>query len=523
MNVAMYLRKSRADLEAEARGEGETLRKHKTALLKLAKERKLNIIKIYEEIVSGESILHRPEMIKLLDDIENKKYDAVLVMDMERLGRGDMQEQGLILRTFKESKTKIITPHKTYDLDNEFDEEYTEFETFMARRELKMITRRMQRGRVASVEAGNYIGTTPPYGYLIKELKDGRTLEPHPEQSEVVKLIFDWYTHDDPKTRIGTSKIANKLNSMGYLTQTGKQWANYSVIAILKNAVYAGRIQWKKTKQRKSSDPTKTKETEFRPIDEWIDVEGKHEAIISMKQYMKAQEILKTRYHVPYQNNGITNPLAGVIVCGKCGAKMVRRPYTNQKPHLKCYNNPRCDCKSTNLELVEKRIIKSLEQWLAAYKADWNLIEEKKNETSTLHQINQTAIKKLQRELVEIDKQKDNLHDLLERGIYDVDTFLERSNKLVSRSESIKESITKLEKEIKTDLKRMKAKEEIIPQVERVLDLYYKTDDPKKKNSLIKTVLDKAVYTKEKHQYKDDFTLVLYPKLNQNNLTDLQR
>lgn len=516
MNVAMYLRKSRADLEAEARGEGETLRKHKTALLKTAKQLNLNIIKIREEIVSGESLMHRTEMLELLKEVENNMYDAVLVMDMDRLGRGRMQEQGLILETFQKSKTKIITPRKTYDLSDEWDEEYSEFEAFMARKELKIINRRLQGGRLRSVEEGNYIATLPPYGYIIKQLDNGRTLEPHPEQAQVVKMIFEWYTHPNHNERIATSKIAKRLNQLGYKTARGKEWNPSSVLNILKNAVYAGRIQWRKKEIKKSLTPGKKKDTRTRDRSEWIDVKGKHEPLISMETYQAAQEILKKKYHVPYQlENGITNPLAGVIVCGKCDAKMVRRPYTKQKPHLKCYNNPRCDCKSTNLELVEKRVLESLEQWLAAYKADWKLVEEKKNETSTLHQINQTAIKKLQRELVEIDKQKDNLHDLLERGIYDVDTFLERSNKLVSRSESIKESITKLEKEIKTDLKRMEAKEEIIPQVERVLDLYYKTDDPKKKNSLIKTVLEKAVYTKEKHQYKDDFTLVLYPKLNQ--------
>ena len=54
-------------------------------------------------------------------------------MDLDRLGRGDMKDQGIILETFKESKTKIITPRKTYDLTDEFDEEYSEFEAFMAR------------------------------------------------------------------------------------------------------------------------------------------------------------------------------------------------------------------------------------------------------------------------------------------------------------------------------------------------------------------------------------------------------
>ena len=54
-------------------------------------------------------------MIELLSEVEKGMYDAVLVMDIDRLGRGNMQDQGLILSTFKKSNTKIITPRKVYD------------------------------------------------------------------------------------------------------------------------------------------------------------------------------------------------------------------------------------------------------------------------------------------------------------------------------------------------------------------------------------------------------------------------
>ena len=53
-------------------------------------------------------------------------------MEIDRLGRGDMEDQGLILKTFKNANTLIVTPRKIYDLNDEFDEEYTEFEAFMA-------------------------------------------------------------------------------------------------------------------------------------------------------------------------------------------------------------------------------------------------------------------------------------------------------------------------------------------------------------------------------------------------------
>ena len=56
----MYLRKSRADAEAEARGDGETLARHEKLLLEVAKRGKYNVTKIYKELVSGETIAARP-------------------------------------------------------------------------------------------------------------------------------------------------------------------------------------------------------------------------------------------------------------------------------------------------------------------------------------------------------------------------------------------------------------------------------------------------------------------------------
>ncbi len=154
---AIYLRKSREDIESEKYGEGETLARHEKILTNLAKKRNLNISKIYREVVSGETISERKEMQKLLQDVENEKWNGVLVVEIERLARGDTADQGRVLRAFKYSHTKIITPIKTYDPDNEFDEEYFEFGLFMSRREYKTINRRLQRGREISVSEGKFV------------------------------------------------------------------------------------------------------------------------------------------------------------------------------------------------------------------------------------------------------------------------------------------------------------------------------------------------------------------------------
>jgi DNA invertase Pin-like site-specific DNA recombinase len=510
---AIYLRKSRADLEAEARGEGETLAKHKRVLFRYAKDNKLNIVKLYEEVVSGESVIHRPKMIQLLNDVDDDMYDGVLCMDMDRLGRGDMQDQGLILNTFKNSNTKIITPRKTYDLNNEIDEEYSEFETFIARRELKIITRRLQGGRLETVQEGWYIGSYPPLGYSIKYLDKGkRTLEENEKQSPIVRLIFELYTSDDPSKRLGSARIANKLNELGYEKYTGGPFNSWDVLNIIKNAVYAGRIQWKRKEIKKSTEPGKKKDTRTRPRSEWIDVKGKHEPLISMEVYQKAQDILANRSHPPFHLSGIKNPLAGILKCGNCGSTMVLRPYTTQKPHLMCAKQKQCHLKSTQFDLVEQRLLDSLNEYLESYKNQWLETKPTKKSEHTLEMWHNT-LNGLKKENDMIQTQQTKLFDLLERGIYTEEIFIERSNNLAERIETNTNAIKKAQAELIDEEKRQQARNDIIPTVERVLDLYPKTDDPAQKNMLLKSVLEKAVYFKSKGQFKDDFKLVIYPNI----------
>ena len=137
MKTCIYLRKSRQDEELEKKEDTDTLARHRSTLLSVAKKQNLDIVEIKEEIVSGGSISSRPKMLQLLDEVKNNTYDAVLCIDLDRLGRGGMQDQGLILDTFKESHTLIITPDKTYDLNNELDEEMTRIKIILCSKRVK--------------------------------------------------------------------------------------------------------------------------------------------------------------------------------------------------------------------------------------------------------------------------------------------------------------------------------------------------------------------------------------------------
>ena len=284
---AIYLRKSREDIESEKYGEGETLARHEKILTTLALTRNLTIGKIYREVVSGETISERKEMQKLLKDVENEKWTGVLVVEVERLARGDTADQGRVSKAFKYSHTKIITPVKTYDPDNEFDEEYFEFGLFMSRREYKTINRRLQRGREISVAEGKFVGNIAPFGYNRIKLKDakGYTLFINQDEAPIVKEIFRLYTFENNTI----NSVAKQLNNMNLKPRNSNEWTISSVKDILSNPTYIGKIVWNRRKQKK-----KTKNGHLiisRPRNqEYLIYDGLHEPIIDTKTWDLVQE-----------------------------------------------------------------------------------------------------------------------------------------------------------------------------------------------------------------------------------------
>ena len=498
--ICIYLRKSRADEELERTlGEGETLSKHRKSLLKFAKEKKLNIIEIKEEIVSGDSLFHRPKMLELLKEIENKQYAGVLVMDIDRLGRGGMKDQGIILDAFKESNTKIITPIKTYDLNNELDEEMTEFKTFFSRRELKTINRRMQGGRVRSVEDGNYIGTNAPLGYDIDYIKKNRTLKINEHESEIIKLIFKLYVEGD-----GAGTIATYLNSLGYKTKIDNPFTSSSILAILRNPIYIGKITWKKREYKKSIEPNKLNDCRTRDKKDWIISNGKHQPVIEESLFNHANEILNGRYHIPYKHaNPPANPLSGLIMCGLCGNKMVMRKRRDVK-RIMCPHN--CGNRSIRFDYFERETLKVLKEYLNNYKIT---IETESDDSDTDMYSKQLLL--LSKQLSTLNNQKLKLFDYFEREIYTEDIFLERSKNIDARKSNIENEITRLNKILEKINK--KATQDDILLFESMIYGYENTDDIKLKNKFFKAILYKIEYFKTKEQRGDNFKIRLHPKL----------
>lgn len=520
----MYLRKSRADLDAEAHGEGETLARHERILFEFAKVRNLNVTKIYREIVSGETIAARPVMQQLLQEVEQGIWTGVLVVEVERLARGDTIDQGIVAQAFKYSGTKIYTPQKVYDPTNEFDEEYFEFGLFMSRREYKTINRRLQQGRVSASKEGKFVSGSTPYGYERVRVENGKgwTLRPVEDQAEVVRLIFQLYTSgiagdDGNPSPLGTCSIATRLQNLGIPSPTGARiWYSRTVRKILCNPVYIGKIRWgeRRTKKISENNVVISKRCQT-PVEEQLIVPGLHPAIVSDDVFNKASEIMSRGGPSPVPHrNSLTNPLAGIVICKKCGRSLIYRP--NRRWTMLCCPNRFCDNIGARFDIIEDRLLQALAGWMSGYELQ---LDDDCDSPGGEHLSSayEKAIERSESEVRTLREQLSRTYDLLEQGVYDADTFLLRSQNLAERISAAEENVSSLSAELADLRKREESKKSVVPKVRKLLEVYDTLPTPQAKNDLLKEILEKVEYLRSEHHGKagpfDNFELTIYPKL----------
>lgn len=424
----VYLRKSRADGEHETIE--EVLAKHYKILQDYAASKLGGTIPeelIYREVVSGETIQDRPEMKKLLDRIQTEEIKGVLVVDPQRLSRGDLSDCGTIIRAFRYTDTLIITPQKTYDLGDKFDRKFFEMELMRGNDYLEYVKEIMMRGRIASVQAGNYIGSGSPYGY--DKIKDGKvfTLAPNGE-ADVVRLIYQMWNEG-----IGTTTIAHKLNELHIKPRKSELWSSASIRDMLRNPVYTGKIRWNWRKTvKKFEDGEIVASRPHAAAEDQILVDGKHEAIIDKDVFDAAQDrfgkLPKTKPKMK-----LNNAFAGIMHCA-CGRAMTYRPEPRCEDRLLCTNQKYCNNRSAIYAEVVEEVLRTLKE-LAA---DVRELIDKPQKSSDAQKAVAAALVK---ELNALETQQDRLYEFLEKGIYTSEVFVKRNAALSQRRSELQEAI----------------------------------------------------------------------------------
>ena len=501
MKVCIYLRKSRADRDRQDIPPEEVLNRHEAMLLDYADKAKLDVMSIKKEVVSGESLARRPEMLKLLDEVEEGLYNAVLVKDFDRLGRGNMMEQGIIIETFRKTGTKIITPDKLYDLENEFDEEYIDISAFFARKELKMITKRLQCGRMKSVSDGNYISPYAPYGYDKKD----KTLVINEKESKAVKLIFELYANQG----YGDTRIAKYLTDHGIPNKHGKPtWDKTTIRNIIRNPVYVGKVSWNKRNYHYGKNGKRT--SCFSAPSGWKVYKGRHDAIVDEEIFEKAQNAAG-RNTVPRLQKAkiLRNPMANMMRCRACGAAMTIRTASGKADTLRCYRN----CGKTMgsyLDSVEERLVVLLLQHFSECEIPFQYTGVRNGSTME-YPVLADSLETCMTRKSKLAAQMDKLHDLLEQGVYDSQTFGERSKKLTEERFLLDDRI----KDMKKRLSQINDSAEEHPRIkdfQQFMYCVYARLDAKNKNEFLRDVLLSVVYSKPKGSERDGFSLKIMLK-----------
>jgi len=502
---AMYLRKSRADIEAEKLGEGETLARHKKILTDVAARKGIYVGKIYQEVVSGETIEARPQIQQLIEDCYAGQWKGILIVEVTRLSRGSQGDAQIIMDCLRYANMNngvlVTTPTKTYDVaHNHDDEEYMEFELFMSRREYKMIKRRMDRGREQAVVEGNYMGSYRPYGYNIVENRAGRTLELNEDEAPIVEKIFRWKV-EQQKT---PGEIARKLTSLGVPTYSGSpEWSLATIKTILTNPTYCGKVKWNDRMVVKSMVDGKLVKSRPRSnhTSHYMEYDGKHPGIVSEEMFKEAGK--NFRSDKTLANLELKNPLAGLLVCQKCQYAFVYsgpQKKTNAKPRLLHRSSQVCKVKSATLDDIMDAFIYGLKLSLE----DFQL---KVDNTSIVDEDDvMMQIETLEKEKRKIEKVLAKIFDDYENEVYTANEFVQRKAKHNARKEAIEKEIADLENKIP---ERTEYEERIVSLYE-ALDMLKNNDiNAGFKNEYLKAFIDKVEFSRENNE---EFILDIYFK-----------
>lgn len=404
-DILIYLRKSRSDdpvLSVE-----EVLLKHEKMLDDWVERNLPNLGRIpesnrFREVVSGETIESRPVVQEVLRLMESPKYKAVLIVEPQRLSRGDLEDIGRTMKLLKHTNTLVFTIDRMYDLRDEYDWEALERELKRGNEYLEYYKKIQMRGRLLSVSQGNYLGSIPPYGFDKTMVVDGKrecpTLKENPEQAEVVRTVFDLFVNQD----MGRRRIANYLNAAKIAPPKTGHWSASGIREILTNVHHIGKVRWNWRKW-----VVMVEEGEFvktRPVanvGEYLIYEGRHDGIVDEELFNAAQEKIG-RCHRAKRDVEVRNPLASLMFCKNCGRAIVyRRAKGDRKADISasrfmCSEQGYCDTGSCPYDDIIGRVCDVLADCIEDFEI------RLKNDAGNSAQLHAKLIKQLEKKMEEL-------------------------------------------------------------------------------------------------------------------------
>ncbi len=529
-NVGIYIRLSQEDKDKKYESDSESVINQKELLRSFVKNNNFNLIKEYVDDGYSGTDFERPGFQKMLEDINNKKINCVIVKDLSRLGRDHVMTGYYIETFFPENNIRFISILESYDsFKNQASNDSSTFiiacNDYYSKQNSVKIRNVLNEKR----KNGKFVGSLPCFGYM-RDPEDKGHLIPNPETAPIVKNIFKWRADGT-----GPTEIANRLNKEKVSTPSGYKKTNYSsrlidrdnwnistVKKILCNRIYTGDlVQHTQTKVNYKSKKKITLDEKL-----WIIVENTHEALVDKDTFNYVNTLRKrnTRnYEVKI--NREKRLLEGKLFCKECQNRLTvlyRKKldywsvncnrYSRDPVRGRCYSHfyPYNYLEEQILEQINKSVSKLIKQ-LDINELNNEVVKNIHKETTDIDKV----IKELQIEKDKITNRLATLYNDRCDGVISTDTYKALASESESKLKQINESIEN--EQVKKY--KIKNKSSVLPdytkKIKKLLDL----NKPKKE--LIDTLIDRIVIDKDRNitiKYKYDVVPEINFKYENKNL-----
>lgn len=482
MKIAAYCRVS-----TEKEAQIDSLEKQIEFFNEFTKKNGYELYKLYaDEGISGKQIKHRKQFQQMMIDAKAKKFDKVVVKDVSRFARNTVD----LLQSVRELKSYGV--QVDFLNNGEVMEGGSEFILTilgaMAQQESANMSKRVKFGKDITAKKGRVPNLV--FGY--DKIPDERyTLKINEEEVKIVKEIFESYVYKG----IGTTKIAWNLNDRGIRTKkTKSKWVQTSIVRMLKNPIYTGRVTNKKSEVTDFITGTR-KEL---PEEEWIVVERPEMRIISDELFNRAQELLEQRSNEFKLNNKREKTeyvFSTLIYCKHCGYsfRRIKRKYTADGPeYIRWVCSGRNSmgvnhCPNTTV-IDEEELLNAIKIYLKSIiknKKDFIKAVEKEFEKITkLRENNERSEESLLKEIEKVTVKKQKYMEMFQNEIINIQELKKYTNPL-------NEDIARLERELKLITSEIKEKDVL----EKELNKTIKTVDDILNNqtitnAMLKTIID---------------------------------
>lgn len=395
--AGIYIRLSQEDKDKDKKYESdsESILNQRTMLKNYVEKSGFTFVNEYVDDGYSGTNFERPGFEKLIQDIENKKINLVIVKDLSRLGRDHVQTGYYMEKYFPEHNIRFISVMESYDsAKNQASNDSSTFivacNDYYSKQNSNKITSVLHGKKTA----GKFIGSKPSYGYM-RDPDDKGHLIPDPQTAPIVKKIFKWYIDG-----VGTSEICTRLNDANYPTPSGykglkhcsqlinsEEWTLSSVNKILKNRIYTGDM----VQNTQAKINYKSKKRMKLPESMWIIVENTHEALVSKEDFNMIQNLPK---RAPLIKTGREKRLIeNLIYCKECGNFLTvsyRKSHNYWSVNCNRYardpKRRRCEPHFFPYEYLEKEIIEEINLAIKSYIEELDVKELNKEVQKRLKQ-----------------------------------------------------------------------------------------------------------------------------------------